>query len=113
MIVYGRNPVAELVRAGRRRVHRVYATRDPGFPFTRAAPNPQPDFWPGLEALAERPVLILRGELSDLLTRATAAEMARRLPQAELVEIREVGHCPTLEEPEAVAAIERLLARIA
>lgn len=81
-------------------------------PFTRASPNAQPDFWPGLEALADRPVLILRGAVSDLLTEATAAEMARRLPQAELVEIGEVGHCPTLDEPEAVAALERLLARI-
>ena len=36
MIVYGRNPVAELVRAGRRRVHQVWAVKDPGFPFTRA-----------------------------------------------------------------------------
>jgi len=36
VIVYGRNPVAELVRAGRRRVHQVWAVKDPGFPFTRA-----------------------------------------------------------------------------
>ena len=36
MIVYGRNPVAELVRAGRRRVHHVWATKDPGFPFEPA-----------------------------------------------------------------------------
>lgn len=36
MIVYGRQPVAELVRAGRRRVHRVWAVKDPGLPFTRA-----------------------------------------------------------------------------
>jgi 23S rRNA (guanosine2251-2'-O)-methyltransferase len=36
VIVYGRNPVAELVRAGRRRVHQVWATKDPGFPYTRA-----------------------------------------------------------------------------
>jgi 23S rRNA (guanosine2251-2'-O)-methyltransferase len=39
VIVYGRNPVAELVRARRRRVHQVWATKDPGFPFTRAAPD--------------------------------------------------------------------------
>ena len=40
MIVYGRNPVAELVRAGRRRVHRVWAAKDPGFvAFTRATPD--------------------------------------------------------------------------
>lgn len=81
-------------------------------PFTRAAPGPQPDFWPALEALAGRPVLILRGTLSDLFMPAVAAEMARRLPEAELVEIGGVGHAPTLEEPAAVAAIERLLARI-
>ena len=39
MIVYGRQPVAELVRAGRRRALRVWAARDPGFPFTRATPD--------------------------------------------------------------------------
>jgi 23S rRNA (guanosine2251-2'-O)-methyltransferase len=39
VIVYGRNPVAELVRAGRRRVHRVWATKDPGFPFSQATPD--------------------------------------------------------------------------
>jgi len=37
VIVYGRNPVAELVRAGRRRVLQVWAVKDPGFPFTRAS----------------------------------------------------------------------------
>jgi 23S rRNA (guanosine2251-2'-O)-methyltransferase len=39
VIVYGRNPVAELVRAGRRRVHHVWATKDPGFTFTQATPD--------------------------------------------------------------------------
>jgi 23S rRNA (guanosine2251-2'-O)-methyltransferase len=36
VIVYGRQPVAELLRAGRRRVHRVWATKDPGVAFTPA-----------------------------------------------------------------------------
>jgi 23S rRNA (guanosine2251-2'-O)-methyltransferase len=36
VIVYGRQPVAELLRAGRRRVHRVWATKDPGVDFTPA-----------------------------------------------------------------------------
>lgn len=39
MIVYGRQPVAELLRAGRRRALRVWATKDPGFPFARASPE--------------------------------------------------------------------------
>ena len=34
VIVYGRQPVAELLRAGRRRVLQVWATKDPGVPFT-------------------------------------------------------------------------------
>jgi 23S rRNA (guanosine2251-2'-O)-methyltransferase len=36
VIVYGRQPVAELLRAGRRRALHVWATKDPGFPFTPA-----------------------------------------------------------------------------
>ena len=37
MIVYGRQPVAELLRAGRRRALRVWAVKDPGVPFTHAS----------------------------------------------------------------------------
>jgi 23S rRNA (guanosine2251-2'-O)-methyltransferase len=36
VIVYGRQPVAELLRAGRRRALRVWAIKDPGFAFTPA-----------------------------------------------------------------------------
>lgn len=74
--------------------------------------NKQPDLWPAWEALAGRPVLVVRGGLSDLLTEATLAEMLRRLPGAEAVALANVGHAPTLDEPEAVAAIERLMARV-
>ena len=69
------------------------------------------DLWPGFTALAGRPVLVLRGELSDILSAATAAEMGRRLPDAEIVTIPGCGHAPTLDEPDAMAAIDRLLAR--
>jgi pimeloyl-ACP methyl ester carboxylesterase len=54
----------------------------------------------------------VRGELSDLLAESTAQEMQTRLPQMELVSVPRVGHAPTLEEPEAVAALDALLARI-
>jgi pimeloyl-ACP methyl ester carboxylesterase len=42
------------------------------------------------------PVLVLRGETSDLLLPETAAEMARRGPRAKVVEIAGCGHCPAL-----------------
>jgi len=42
----------------------------------------------------------------------TAAKMIERLPGAELVTVPGVGHAPTLDEAEAVAGIDRLLARV-
>ncbi len=71
------------------------------------------DMWPALDALKPVPALLLRGDCSDLLSEASAEEMARRLPLLDRVTIAGVGHAPTLCEPESEAAIDRLLARVA
>ncbi|MXO84890.1 alpha/beta fold hydrolase [Altererythrobacter aurantiacus] len=71
------------------------------------------DLWPALDAMKDRPVLMVRGALSNLLSQATFDEMKRRLPDAETVTVADTGHAPTLDEPEAVEAIERLLDRVA
>jgi pimeloyl-ACP methyl ester carboxylesterase len=71
------------------------------------------DLWPALDALAEVPTLIVRGGLSDLLAPATAEAMAKRLKQTSAVTVADVGHAPVLDEPEAAAAIDALLARVA
>ena len=55
----------------------------------------------------------MRGALSDLLSLETLAKMRARHPGAEVVELPRIGHAPTLDEPEAVAALDRLLARVA
>jgi pimeloyl-ACP methyl ester carboxylesterase len=81
-------------------------------PFEASKDSEAPDLWPAFESLAGLPLLCLRGELSDILSAQTLAEMARRLPQAEVVTVAQVGHAPTLDEPEAAAAIDRLLARV-
>ena len=81
-------------------------------PLANMDPDNQADLWPGIEGLAAKPVLIVRGALSDILSQNTLDEMQKRLPQAEVVTIARVGHAPTLDEPEAAAAIERLLDRI-
>ncbi len=73
--------------------------------------QPAASAWPLYEKLKGIPLLILRGELSDLLTPDVARKMAEALPDAELVTVPRVGHPPTLDEPESLAAIERLLAR--
>jgi pimeloyl-ACP methyl ester carboxylesterase len=61
--------------------------------------------------LKDVPVLLLRGERSDLLSAATARQMAARLNRAELVTVPGVGHAPVLDEPVAVEAMDRLLQR--
>ncbi len=70
------------------------------------------DMWPVFRALNGRPVLALRGELSDILSAATFSRMGAELPDIETVTVPRVGHAPTLEEPAAQAAIARLLAKI-
>lgn len=81
--------------------------------FRDATEGPQGANWDLYESLAGRPVLILRGELSDLLSAQVADEMVERLSgDAELVVVPSVGHTPNLEEPEALAAIDHLLERV-
>lgn len=71
------------------------------------------DMWPVMKAFSGMPTLLLRGERSDLLGTATAQRMAAEIgPGAELVTVPGVGHAPVLDEPESVAAIDRLLARV-
>lgn len=75
---------------------------------TNAAP---PDLWPCWRALGGRPLLLVRGEFSDILAPEVAARMLAEVPGAEMVTVPRTGHAPTLDEPVAVAAIERLLDR--
>lgn len=71
------------------------------------------DLWPALRALAGIPTLVVRGEISDLLSAGTVAKMKAEVPSMESVTVPRVGHAPTLEEPEAVKAIDQLLKRVA
>ncbi|WP_419825342.1 alpha/beta fold hydrolase [Sphingomonas sp.] len=72
---------------------------------------PPPDLWPVFESLVGRPVLLIRGETSDILSRRTATTMAERLRDLDVATVPATGHAPTLAEPVAAAAIDRLLAR--
>ncbi|MEO6361320.1 MAG: alpha/beta hydrolase [Sphingomicrobium sp.] len=77
------------------------------------ATGPAVDAWPFFRALSHAPLLILRGELSDLLSAKTALAMGADHPDSELICVDDVGHAPDLQEPEAIAGIERLLAKVA
>lgn len=70
------------------------------------------DLWPVFRALGGIPSLIVRGGISDLLSADTVARMLAENPAMQSVTVPNVGHAPTLEEPEAQAAIDALLKRV-
>jgi pimeloyl-ACP methyl ester carboxylesterase len=72
-----------------------------------------PNLWPFFTRLAKgRPVLLVRGETSDLLSPEIAAKMQKRAPKMDLVEVPGIGHAPMLDEPEAKAAIFPFLSEL-
>ena len=70
------------------------------------------DLWNAFAGLKGVPSVVVRGELSDLLAPATVERMVAENPAMEAATVPRVGHAPTLDEPEAQAAIDGLLARI-
>jgi pimeloyl-ACP methyl ester carboxylesterase len=64
--------------------------------------------WAAYDAI-RCPTLLVRGEQSDLLSRATAEEMTRRGPKPRLVEIEGVGHAPTFVQPAQIALAREFL----
>ena len=72
-----------------------------------------PNLWPMFSRLTKaRPVLLVRGETSDLLSETIAARMRKRAPKMDYVEVPGVGHAPMLDEPEAKAAIFPFLGEV-
>lgn len=64
--------------------------------------------WASYEAL-DQPILLVRGQQSDLLTRQTADEMLRRNPLTQLYEVADAGHAPSLMHDDQVARIAAFL----
>ena len=81
-------------------------------PFNTPSAAPQFDMWPLFAALAQKPLLVIRGAKSDLLSAAAAEKMQAAAPNMKLAVVPGVGHAPELSEPEAVAAIDAFLGEI-
>ena len=58
--------------------------------------KPVPAMWEHFESLYQVPLMVLRGENSDLLSTATVQEMQNRHPALTPVLIRNEGHAPLL-----------------
>lgn len=89
---------------------------DPAISVPIRAAGPKaltPNLWPLFGRLARRaPLLLVRGQTSDLLDETITARMRRKAPGMAYAEVPGVGHAPMLDEPEAKHAILEFLARV-
>ncbi len=73
--------------------------------------KPIPSLWPQFDALANMPLMLVRGSLSDLLSETTVAQMRARRPDLDYLEVLNQGHAPLLAEAETMERIEAFVAR--
>ncbi|WP_147111392.1 alpha/beta fold hydrolase [Tateyamaria sp. syn59] len=80
-------------------------TYDPRLRDAVEAVGDVPDLWPFFDALAGKPLALIRGAGSDLLTAEIAQKMQDRRPDMIYAEVPDRGHVPFLDEPEALSAL--------
>jgi pimeloyl-ACP methyl ester carboxylesterase len=66
------------------------------------------DLWQSWDTI-KRPVLVLRGAQSDILTKSDAETMTQRGPRAKLIEFAGIGHAPALVAEDQIGAIRDFL----
>ena len=71
------------------------------------------DLWPAFAALAEVPMLVIHGALSDILSVDTVTQMAERHPGLAVHTVSDQGHAPLLWDGVSQQAILDFLAPIA
>ncbi len=78
--------------------------------FLEAVRSEQLDLWELFDRVPDIPLLLLRGEGSDLLSESTALQMCGKRPRMVYCTVPGRGHCPFLDEPECLRAITIFLA---
>ena len=78
--------------------------------FAAAGDTMASALWDTFEQLSALPILVIRGALSSILSRACCERMRAVHPQLRIVEIGNRGHAPLLDEPPARVGIEAFLA---
>ena len=78
---------------------------------TRDDKSVAPDLWPVYEQILDKPILLIRGELSDILDAECVLMMQQKKPDIEILEIPNVGHAPLLSEADVATVIVNFLSR--
>jgi pimeloyl-ACP methyl ester carboxylesterase len=68
-----------------------------------------PPLWNEFDSLARVPMLVIRGENSDLLSAATLAAMAARHAGMEIIEVPGQGHVPLLDGEDMVRRLAQFV----
>jgi pimeloyl-ACP methyl ester carboxylesterase len=85
----------------------VVADYDPAIAHALARIVADPDPWAKWHGFADkRPVLLLRGSVTDLLDADVAEAMVAGKQQAKLATIDGIGHAPMMDEPDARLALD-------
>ncbi|MEO1066006.1 MAG: alpha/beta hydrolase [Pseudomonadota bacterium] len=71
-----------------------------------------PTLWPQFMSLRSKPLLVIRGGTSDLLSEKTVETMDRAHPEMRRVTVRNEGHVPSLTRPEVSAALKDFFASL-
>lgn len=104
--------------------HNLYREDDNGLPIldydnaiatTMAAADDSTttnDLWPVFEIIKHKPILVVRGQLSDILSGDCVARMQQATPTVQYCEVQNRGHAPLLTEPASLQAIQQFLASL-